>query len=42
MLELRRIAYYSRKHQATFVYWANNVELTATDIVAIYQNRWQI
>lgn len=41
-LQLRRIAYYSQKHQATFVYWTNNVELTASDIVAIYQNRWQI
>ena len=41
-LKLRRIAYYSEKHQATFVYWTNNTELTASDIVAIYQNRWQI
>ena len=41
-LQLRRIAYYSEKHQATFVYWTNNTELTASDIVAIYQNRWQI
>ena len=41
-LQLRRIAYNSQKHQATFVYWTNNTELTAADIVAIYQNRWQI
>lgn len=41
-LELRRIAYYSPKHQTTFIYWTNNTELTATEIVEIYQNRWQI
>ncbi len=41
-LQLRRIAYYSEKHLATFVYWTNNMELTAADIIAIYQNRWQI
>ena len=41
-LELRRIAYYSQKHKATFIYWTNNLELTATEIVGIYQNRWQI
>ena len=41
-LQLRRIAYYSQKHSNTFIYWTNNLEFTATEIVAIYQNRWQI
>lgn len=41
-LELRRIAYYSKKHNCSFIYWTNNVTLTATEIVEIYQNRWQI
>jgi IS4 transposase len=41
-LQLRRIAYYSEKHDATFIYWTNNVELKASEVVAIYQNRWQI
>ena len=41
-LQLRRVAYYSEKHKATFVYWTNNMELAAADIIAIYQNRWQI
>jgi transposase len=41
-LQLRRIAYYSEKHKATFIYWTNNLEMTASDIIAIYQNRWQI
>jgi transposase len=41
-LKLRRIAYYSPKHAVHFIYWTNNEELTATEIVEIYQNRWQI
>ena len=41
-LKIRRIAYYSPKHKTTFVYQTNNTELSAMDIVAIYQNRWQI
>ena len=41
-LQIRRIAYYSQKYESTFIYWTNNVKLTATEIVAIYQNRWQI
>ncbi len=31
-----------RKHNKTFVYITNNFELSALEIVAIYQNRWQI
>ncbi len=41
-LKIRRITYYSEKHKATFVYWTNNMELAAADVIAIYQNRWQI
>jgi transposase len=41
-LQIRRIAYYSTKYNTTFVYQTNNTELAAMDIVAIYQNRWQI
>lgn len=41
-LQIRRIAYYSPKYKTTFIYWTNNTELTATEIVEIYQNRWQI
>jgi transposase len=39
---LRRIAYYSEQHKTTFVYWTNNYDLPAMDIVLIYRNRWQI
>jgi len=41
-LQLRRIAYYSDKHNTSFIYWTNNLELEAMEIVAIYQHRWQI
>lgn len=41
-LELRRIAYYSEKHKATFVYLTNNLELTAMQVVEIYTYRWKI
>lgn len=41
-LQIRRIAYYSSKHKASFVYQTNNTALNAKDIIAIYQNRWQI
>lgn len=41
-MQLRRIAYFSEKHINTFVYWTNNLEISASNIIAIYQNRWQI
>lgn len=41
-LQLRRIAYYSQKHDATFVYLTNQLDIEAMQIVAIYKNRWQI
>lgn len=41
-LKIRRVTYYSEKHKDVFVYWKNNTDITASDIVAIYQNRWQI
>jgi hypothetical protein len=41
-LQMRRVAVFSEKHQTAFVFITNNFELTATEIAAIYQNRWQI
>lgn len=41
-LQMRRVAVYSEKYNTAFVYITNNFELTATEIAAIYQNRWQI
>ncbi|HET7117825.1 MAG TPA: IS4 family transposase, partial [Hanamia sp.] len=42
MLQLRRIAYYSQKHHATFIYITNHFDIEAMQIVEIYKNRWQI
>jgi len=41
-LQLRRIAYYSQKHNTAFIYWTNNLELKAMEVVDIYACRWQI
>ena len=41
-LQLRRIAYYSQKHDETFVYITNHLDIEAMQIVEIYKNRWQI
>jgi hypothetical protein len=41
-MQIRRINYNSEKHKANYVFWTNNLEISASDIIAIYQNRWQI
>ncbi len=41
-LQMRRVAVFSEKYKEAFVYITNNFELTAVEIAAIYQNRWQI
>ncbi len=41
-LQLRRIAYYSKKYNSPFVYWTNNMELAAMQVVEIYTYRWKI
>jgi hypothetical protein len=40
--QMRRVAVFSVKYQKAFVYITNNFELTAVEIAAIYENRWQI
>ncbi len=39
---MRRVAFFSKKYGKAFVYITNNFELTAVEIAAIYENRWQI
>jgi len=39
---MRRVAFFSEKYGKAFVYITNNFELTAVEIAAIYENRWQI
>ena len=41
-LQLRMVAYYAKKHEATFVYWTNNMELSAMQVVEVYLYRWKI
>lgn len=41
-LQMRRVAVFSEKYQTAFVFISNNFELSASEIAAIYQNRWQI
>lgn len=41
-LQMRRVAVFSEKYQTAFVFITNNFELSASEIAAIYQNRWQI
>ena len=41
-LQMRRVAVFSEKYQTAFVFITNNFEMTAIEIAAIYQNRWQI
>ena len=39
---MRRVAIYSEKYKTAFVFITNNFELSAAEVAAIYQNRWQI
>lgn len=40
--QIRRVAFFSEKYGKAFVYITNNFDLTAVEIAAIYENRWQI
>ena len=39
--QMRRVAFFSKKYEKAFVYITSNFELTAAEIAAIYENRWQ-
>lgn len=39
---MRRVAFFSEKYGKAFVYITKNFELTAVEVAAIYENRWQI
>ena len=41
-LQLRRIAHYSAKQDATFIYITNHFDIEARQVIEIYKNRWQI
>ena len=40
--KLRKVKYYDREMNRTFVFLTNNMALTAQEIAFLYKNRWQI
>lgn len=40
--KLRRVKYYDKESERTFVFLTNNMEITASQVALLYKNRWQI
>ena len=40
--KIRRVKYYDKELDKTFVFITNNFEIKATEVAALYKNRWQI
>jgi hypothetical protein len=40
--KLRKVAFYDKEMNRTFIYLSNNFELSAEQIAMLYKNRWQI
>jgi len=40
--KLRRVNYYDKETNGTFVFLTNNLEATALELVQLYKNPWQI
>lgn len=40
--KLRKVAFYDKEMNRTFIYLTNNFELSAEQIAMLYKNRWQI
>ena len=40
--EIRKVVYYDKETNRTFVYLTNNMELTSEQIALLYKNRWQV
>jgi len=40
--KIRRVKFYDKETNITFVFLTNNMELTAEEIALLYKNRWQI
>jgi len=41
-VEIRKVVYYDRGTNRTFVYLTNNMELASEQIALLYKNRWQV
>lgn len=39
---LRKVVYYDKEMNRTFVYLTNNMETTPEQVALLYKNRWQI
>lgn len=40
--KIRKVVFYDKEMNRTFVFLSNNIELTAFQIALLYKNRWQI
>ena len=40
--EIRKVIYYDKETNRTFVYLTNNMKLTSEQIALLYKNRWQV
>ena len=40
--EIRKVAYYDKETNRTFVYLTNNMEITSEQVALLYKNRWQV
>ena len=40
--EIRKVVYYDKDSDKSFIYLTNNMELTAEQIALLYKNRWQV
>ena len=40
--KLRRVKFYDKETDRTFIFLSNNFELAAEDIAYLYKNRWQV
>jgi IS4 transposase len=39
---IRRVVYYEKKHNRTFVYYSNNMDISAENIALLYLYRWKV
>ncbi len=40
--EIRKVVYYDKETNRTFVYLTNNMEITSEQVALLYKNRWQV
>ncbi len=40
--ELRRVVYYDKEGNRTFVFYTNNVDITAEEVALLYKYRWRV